>query len=367
MIPLLQQSQLPVTGFGEFDPRITAIMIGALIVVIIAGVINAILSGGGGRASQRFSKRAFHRRGRRIGLSRQQANALLYHARQQAIVSPMRLLQDGPLLDRTVRDALADIDEAVSEDQERERRKAELFQIRTMIAIHTQNTARVQSSRSLRLGQEAKMSIDGRSWHGTTVSSQTTDRFGIEVPYDEMDRPFRLRRGTGIRLRFQTDSGHLYTFSTSVLGHGIARRVPTLFLAHGERISRVQQRKYPRREFRQPCYFYPVSVVTVGRGRRAKRQAVVNQSDRRFGRFEDLSAGGAAIRAQRPLKPKSLLKVEFETADGLQVAVFGKIRGLQRDPYRSGLMHVMFSGVSRKQLNAIQSYVFGYVDDYART
>ncbi len=364
MIPLLQQRNLPVTGFGEFDPRITAILIGALAVVIIAGVVNSILTGGGStRRSQRVSKRSFHRQAARVGLTKQQANTLLSQARAQGIASPARLLQEGSLLDRTVRDALYELDETARDEQDRERRKAELFAIRTTIAVHSQNTGGVRSSKSLRLGQEVDITADGRTWFSPRVTAQTVERFGVEMPYTEGNREVRPVKGAKVRLRFQTVAGHLYTCTTTVLGYGLARRVPALFLAHTNRISRVQQRKYPRREFHRACYFYPVSVTTTGRGRRAKRQAVVNHSDRRFGRFEDLSAGGAAIRAQRPLPARSLLKIEFETAGGVSVSVFGKVRSLQKPSYRAGLMHVMFAGGSRRHLNAIQSYVYGYVDD----
>ena len=365
MIPLLQQREMPVTGFGEFDPRITAILIGAVALVIIAGVVNSVLTGGGSSRSrtQRFSKRGFIRSAKRAGLSRAQAITLLTVARNQGIASPMRLLQDGPLLDKAIRDGLYDIDESVRDEPERERRKSELFQIRNLIAVYSQSTRSVRSSKTLRIGQDLDFSTDGRTWHTTRVSSQTGERFGVETPCDDANREVRPGKGAKVRLRFRTESGNLYSVTTTVLGYGIARRMPTLFLAHSDQISRVQHRKYPRREFHHPCYYYPVSVVTSGRGRRAKRQAVVNHNDRRFGRFEDLSAGGAAVRTQRPLPAKSLLKIEFETADGVPVSVFGKIRSVEKATYRSGLMHIMFAGASRKHLNAIQSYVYGYVDE----
>ena len=360
---LQQQRDLPVTGFGEFDARITAIMVGVVVLVIMAGVINSILSGGGSSRQRKFSRRAFIRQARRIGLTSRQAGTLLQHARSHGVAAPMRLLKDGPLLDRTIRESLYDVDENVRNEQEREQRKAELFHIRNLIAIHSQSAAGVRSTKSLRVTQEMRLTTDGRTWHDTRVSAQSADRFGVETPYDDNNREVRPGRGAKVRLRFHTDSGNLYSFTTTVLGYGIARRLPTLFLAHSDRIAHVQQRKYPRREFDQLCYFYSVSVVTSGRGRRARRQAVVNHSDRRFGRFEDLSAGGAAIRSQRPLPAKSLLKIEFETVDGSSLSVFGKVRSLEKSSYRSGLMHIMFAGISRKHLNAIQSYVYGYVDD----
>jgi hypothetical protein len=105
-----------------------------------------------------------------------------------------------------------------------------------------------------------------------------------------------------------------------------------------------------------------VTVITVGRGRKAKKQAFVNKNRRIFGRFEDLSAGGCAIRTQVPLSAGNILKVDFEGADGAPVSVFGKVRGVDRSRARGRLMHIMFTRVSRKNLNQIQSYVYGLVD-----
>ncbi|MEE8440712.1 MAG: PilZ domain-containing protein, partial [Spirochaetia bacterium] len=135
-----------------------------------------------------------------------------------------------------------------------------------------------------------------------------------------------------------------------------------MFIEHATNIRQSQKRRSPRRECDRPCYYYPVTVITVGRGRKAKKQAFVDKNRRIFGRFEDLSAGGCAIRTQVPLTAGSILKIDFEAADGTSISVFGRVRGVERTHNRGRLMHIMFTRVSRKNLNQIQSYVYGLVE-----
>lgn len=135
-----------------------------------------------------------------------------------------------------------------------------------------------------------------------------------------------------------------------------------MFVEHATNIRQSQKRRSPRREYDRACYFYPVTVITVGRGKKAKKQAFVNKNRRIFGRIDDLSAGGCAIRTQGPLASGSILKVDFEAADGSPISVFGRVRGLERSRNRGRIMHIMFTRVSRKNLNRIESYVYGLVE-----
>jgi c-di-GMP-binding flagellar brake protein YcgR len=109
-------------------------------------------------------------------------------------------------------------------------------------------------------------------------------------------------------------------------------------------------------------FFWPVFIMNEGSGRRAKKRAFVSDERRGVGRLEDISAGGCSIRTQRPLKAGTLIKVEFETWDRTKLTAFGKVRGTQRTPLRYGVMHIMFTRVSRKNLNMIQSYVYGIAE-----
>jgi len=88
----------------------------------------------------------------------------------------------------------------------------------------------------------------------------------------------------------------------------------------------------------------------------------VNKNRRIFGRFEDLSAGGCAIRTQAPLTAGSILKVDFEGADGTPISAYGRVRGVERSRIKGRIMHIMFTRVSRKNLNQIQSYVYGLIE-----
>jgi c-di-GMP-binding flagellar brake protein YcgR len=185
---------------------------------------------------------------------------------------------------------------------------------------------------------------------------------GVEVPPERRTGGLTWRKGTPLQLSVVTDNERLYTFRTKVIGYNTARGASIMFVEHANNIKQTQKRRSPRREYDHPCYFYPVTVISVGRGRKARKQAFVNKGRRIYGRFEDLSAGGCAIRTQVPLTVGSILKVDFETVDGTPISVFGKVRHVDRVRARGRLMHIMFTRVSRKNLNQIQSYVYGLIE-----
>ncbi|HUV06426.1 MAG TPA: PilZ domain-containing protein, partial [Spirochaetia bacterium] len=155
------------------------------------------------------------------------------------------------------------------------------------------------------------------------------------------------------------DSG--YALNTKILGYDQMKGQPTVMIQHSKTLKRSQQRKFRRRLLARSCFFYPIEVMTVGKGRKAARKAFVQRNFKHLGNFLDISAGGCSINSQAPLERGKLLMIEFEIERGSRITAFGKVRRLTGHKTQLSIMHIMFTKVTSNHLNSIYSYVYNYV------
>jgi c-di-GMP-binding flagellar brake protein YcgR len=279
------------------------------------------------------------------------------------VQEPLRLFRENAYLTSLVRRAIRDLDASSMADAERESLKYMIFQIKRILSLHMGGRTTLGSTRRLRVGRDIQISNDGKEWYDSQIATNLPEALVIKAPEDRFERPVLWSKGTAVSCRVLAEgTGKVYTFDTHVSGIRKSRSGVSVLIAHTSRIQESQKRRYPRREMDMPVFYWPVFIMTVGTGRRAKKRAFVSDERRGVGRLEDISAGGCSIRSQRPLKPGTLIKVEFETWDRTKLSAFGKVRSTQRTPLRYGIMHVMFTRVSRKNLNMIQSYVYGIAE-----
>lgn len=351
----------PFDFFEQPDPSSNAITIGIFSVLLVVAVVGAIVSArrGKGGAGQ-YNRVAFRRAAKGVGLDRDQRRRLRRLVSELRLHNPLRLFRSPSYLNNALRRELARIDQATMPPVERERQKSEIFRIKRTIDLSTQERTVLSSTRQLKLGQPLRLTHMGEHiTYPSAVSSNLQDALGVETPESTTGHQVNWRPGTRVHASFVLEGERVFSFETKVVGYNIVRGIPTVFLDHAENLRQTQKRRSPRIEFDRPAYFYPVEIVQDGKGRRAERKAVVNRNQRHFGRIEDISAGGCAIRCQTPLPTGALLKIDFETDDDAPISVFGKVRHTERIPPRMGVMHIMFTRISRRHLNQIQAYVYG--------
>ena len=68
---------------------------------------------------------------------------------------------------------------------------------------------------------------------------------------------------------------------------------------------------------------------------------------RTLGTVVDLSAGGCAIQTLNPFDKGKLVMVEFDIDRKAPIRTFGKVMHVHRQKGRGGVMHVMFTRVTR--------------------
>lgn len=349
--------------FSQPDPTTTYIGLAIFLFLISIAVVAAIVNNRrrGTVRSGKVSKGGFRRHAKRAGLYPSHVRLLERLIKSQSINAPYRLLDGGPYLNNAIRNELTELAAAQLSEAERENQKNMLFQIKSILDAARQSANVISSSRNLRIGQDVRLVLEGGGGaYDTTILSNLANMFGVEIPRDGEGAPIRPAKGIRAQLTFIRDNNRVYRFITRVRGSHTMRGRGVLFFEQVNDIKEVQKRKSPRKEFGKPAYFYPVEIVESGTGRKRTREAVVQRSRNYLGRIEDISAGGCRLRAQRPLKKGTLIKVEFQSEQRTPISVFGKVRSVDSNGSYGGDMHIMFTKVSQKHLNEIMSFVYGF-------
>ncbi len=338
------------------------IAIGVVIVLIVIGtLVNRRRRPLSADEVQKVSSAAFRRAGRAVGLPLQHVQALEELVRITKVKQPFLVFSSAGLLDDVLKKGLYSIE--VARDvapEEKERRKAVLFQVKQIIEKNARRGAVLRSSVMLKPGQLLTVSPGGGGQFASKVVSNMKDFLTISAPAGAAGTEMRWMRGTPLAVYFWRENDAGYTFSSKVLGYDTVKGLSCVLIQHSKTLRREQRRKARRREIMRACFFYPIRIVETGQGRRVERKASVDQSLRALGTVVDLSAGGCAVQTLSPLEKGKLVMVEFDIDRKAPIRAFGKVMGVARRKGRGGIMHVMFTSVTRQHLNRICSFVYDF-------
>jgi c-di-GMP-binding flagellar brake protein YcgR len=167
-------------------------------------------------------------------------------------------------------------------------------------------------------------------------------------------------RGTPLSVYLWRDNDAGYSFVSKVLGYDTVKGIPSVLIQHSRTLRREQRRRNRRREIMRQCFYYPIRIVETGQGRKMERKASVEQSMRTLGIVVDLSAGGCAIQTMNPFERGKLAMVEFDIDRTAPIRAFGKVLNVHRQKGRGGIMHIMFTRVTRQHLNKISEFVYDF-------
>ncbi len=344
----------------------------SLIAIIILGILMgtfflwAILTSRTSNKPGAFSKRAFRKRAKKLGLSRALIHQLEYYLKATKHLSPLRVLENSKALDGFLRKSLAWIDAQNLTEEEKEKRKFILYQIRQTIEANTREEKILSSTLSLPLNTEVTIKTPSGESYPSYITSNMQSMLGLECPIaEEKGKGYPWKKDEELGIVIVRGGTEVYAFKTKVLGYKRVRGVLSVFVAHGRNLKQIQKRKYRRKEISRPAIFYPVEVVQTSKGKEIEKQAVVNRNRRGLGTLQDISAGGCAILTRGPLPPGSLIRIEFETERGKPILGYGKVKGVTKIP-RGGIMHVQFTNLSRQHLTKILDYIYEYTTLTAR-
>jgi c-di-GMP-binding flagellar brake protein YcgR len=338
------------------------IAIGVVIILIVVGaLVNRRRRPLSPDEVQKVSGAAFRRAGRSVGLPPQHVQALEELVRITKVKQPFLVFTSAGLLDDVLKKGLYSIEAARDvAPEEKERRKGVLFQVKQIIEKNARKGAVLRSSTMLKPGQLLTVTPGGGGHFASKVVSNMKDFLTISAPAGAAGTEMRWMRGTPLAVYFWRENDAGYTFPSKVLGYDTVKGLSCVLIQHSKTLRREQRRKARRREIMRACFYYPIRIVETGSGRKTERKASVDQGLRTLGTVVDLSAGGCAIQTLSPFERGKLVMVEFDIDRRAPIRAFGKVMGVARRKGRGGIMHVMFTSVTRQHLNRICSFVYDF-------
>lgn len=357
--------QIQYEGFGSpaaGDSGTTYWVLGGIVVFIaLAALLSRAFKGDGKGKSNRaetFSKRSFKKRARQIGLADTHISILLNLIKRFNPPHPMALLQNNRQLDDLLAHQLAALDAGNSRDEATEAKKLAVYHIKQIIERNAKRSRNLTSTKPLKVGQRLTLFPESGGKFTTQIAGNLQNSLMIHSPISRDGTAVSFKRWTRMRVSYWRDSGEMYTFHTKVIGNKMVRGVPHLLIQHSKNVQISQQRRFRRKELGRPAYYWRIGLVTVGKGRKAQKRAIVDERHKGLGTVADVSSGGCGVRATNPLKQGELIKMQFETARGTPVIAFGKVVGISKPGFAGRVMHIQFTRVSRGNLNQINAFVY---------
>ena len=357
--------QTPNLGAGNIDPR-TFLYVGIAIVGVAALILIATLLSRRSRpspteAAERISSGVFRREAKRVGLTGAGIDLLENLVRMCKVKQPLLVFSSASLLDDTLKKGLYSLDSSRDlAEEEKENRRATIFNIKQTIERNARKGAVLRSTSSLRPGQLLTITPEGAAAFSSKVISNMKDFLTVSAPAQPAGTETRWMRGTKLSVYMWRDNDAGYSFVSKVLGYDTVKAIPSVLIQHSRTLRREQRRRNRRREIMRQCFYYPIRIVETGQGRKMERKASVEQNMRTLGIVVDLSAGGCAIQAMNPFDRGKLAMVEFDIDRKAPIRAFGKVLHVHRKKGRGGIMHIMFTRVTRQYLNRISEFVYDF-------
>jgi c-di-GMP-binding flagellar brake protein YcgR len=344
----------PTTDGGRTALWFGVVVVGIALLVLVGTLVNRARRGRTPEEMQRYSRHLFRRTAKSLGLTPPQCDALERLVAVVKVRQPFLVFSSPALLDDVLRRGLYSIDanRDVSEE-EREARKAVIFGIKQAIERNARRGTVLRSTHLVKPGQVLAVGPEGAPKFQSRVVSNMRDFLTILAPAADGGR---WPRGTIVDIYFWREGDAGYTFRSKVLGYDNVKGVGCVLVQHSKTLRKQQRRGAKRKELMRACFYYPVRLSEEG----GQRRAVIEHGLRALGTVVDLSTGGCAVQTQSPFEPGRLIMVEFDIERKTPIRAFGKVRGVRRTGPRGGVMHVMYTRVTRQYLNRICEFVYDF-------
>jgi len=349
------------------EQNTTSIIVGiALILIFIVVLFVGGISAGKGKKSatsrRKFNRYVFQRMAANVGLTKPQLETLENLIRVCKVKQPFLIFSNAGLLDDILKKGIYSVNhnkELSVEDKER--RLSDYYKIKEKLERSSRRGVGITSTNLIRPGQPIVISLPDGTQLQTKIVTNLKRMLVCMIPDELGAERLAWKRGTDIKAHFWRNNDSGYVFASKIIGYDSIKGRPTFLIQHSRTLKRNQQRKFRRRPLARSCFFYPIEIVSVGKGRNVKRRAYVQENFKHIGNFLDISAGGCSVNSQAPLERGKLLMIVFEIERGERLTAYGKVRRVSHSKGLFSVMHIMFTKVTSRNLNNIYSYVYNYV------
>ena len=372
---LLQTSPLVMQ---EADSRIIYTTIAVFVTFILVLVIGNLLanrkktistegylttkwgSAGSVKTAPKISKRKFKKNAKQIGLSQEQIKMLEDIADNYNIASPAVLLTSHKAFDVTMKRVIQDYDSGEYPTEVKEHYKMLLFDIKQKIDKTSSVNEKISSSRQLITGKQITVTAPSGEKCSTNIVTNLREYICASIPKRQDGSALRLNKWDPVKIsvRVKGDKGIFY--DSKVVGYSTAKGTPCIMLQHSNNIKSSKQRNFPRKELGKSCYFFRINVVTLKEGKATVKKAVIDDNSKgRLGNVIEISAGGCSIKSQSFLNKGELLRIDLDIERRQTISMLGKIVNLRKLAPGLATMHIQFTRMSKKNMNSINSYIYG--------
>ena len=334
---------------------------GIVALLLVASLINRRRTPRTATDLQHYNSGVFKRTAKSLGLRDPHIAMLENLVRLCKVKQPFLVFSSASLLDDTLKKGLFSLESTRELSlEEKERRKAIIFQIKQIIEANARKGAVLSSTTFLRPGQSLSVSPEGAAAFSSKVISNMKDFLTVSAPTSPAAAATRWMRGTKLAVYLWRDNDAGYSFVSKILGYDTVKGVSSILIQHSKTLRREQRRRSRRRELMRACFYYPIRIAEPDAGHKGDRKAVVETNMRTLGTVVDLSAGGCAIQSLNPFDKGKLVMIEFDIERQAAVRTFGKVMHVQRQKTRGGVMHVKFTRVTQQHLNRISEFVYDF-------
>ena len=336
------------------NAAVIALLVAVLVLILFAVVRNQA----GPSTHSSFSKAAFRKAARAAGLSEDELRFLEEYARVLGVSNPDFTFRNPQRLDAFFKDAFKQIEKTAASEADADDRKARLFAARESLTHASAEGGGVRSTRQLGRGSPLTFIAPGEESYPSVVLAVEPSGLAVEPATDSYGAALRFHRGTKLSCFFYAKGHQGYQFTSRVIGWEKIGGKDAMVLAHSEEVGALPASKHARREMKASCIFYRVAVsAAIAKGKKGKAKV---ENLPYPGTITDISAGGIGIQCANPLAAGEYAKIVFNTG-GQDQAAFAKVLRTNRAKM-GGVMHLQFVKISRQGLNAVLSYVYGYVE-----
>lgn len=361
----LMQSNFALPTADSKTVYITLGIFGAFIVIMIIGSFTGRrgASGSGSGSTKPLSPRAGKKRFKKIagnmGLTAMQIKLLEDIAAKYRISSPIIFMTSPNVFNTTMKKAVHDYDSGAYAPEVKENYKMMLFTIKQKMDRNSGTGKKIGTSRQLSSGRQINITTGTGARYTAQILTNLKDSICVSIPLQPDGTPLRLNKWENVTVSLFEKGDRGYTFASKVMGYTTMKNAAAMMLQHSNSISTSKQRYFPRKDLGRPCYFYRISIATIGSGKSAVRKAVVNDTKGKLGTVVEISAGGCSIKAGAYLNRGELLKVDIGLERKSTMTALGKVVNIRKEGPGNNIMHIQFTKMTKKNMNSINSYVYG--------
>ncbi|MCL2294743.1 MAG: PilZ domain-containing protein [Spirochaetes bacterium] len=370
---------MPFAELPQADARTTSIMIGIIIgfflVLILGGSIAGKKgsSGGGGylksglkttgavkSANTWANRRKFKKMAKNIGLSSVQIKVLEELADKHKIGSPVTFFNSPKVFNITMKKAIQEYDSGAYSPEVRENYKMLLFNAKQKLDKSAATDKKITTSRQLSAGKSITITTGTGEKYSSHIVTNLKDYMCAVVPTRYDGTMLKLSKWENVKVSIIEKGDKGFFYDSKIAGYTTVKGTSCVMLQHSNTINTSKQRNFPRKELGKSCYFFKINVVTLTEGKEVVKKAIIDDNAKgRLGSVLEISAGGCSIKSPNYLNKGELIRVDIDIEKKQSVSALGKIVNTRRAGLGAAIMHVQFTRTSKKNMNSINSYIYG--------